>query len=228
MRRPISIQSSASDIGHPSTPSIRPGAWRKVHTCFACGGIPGLRPWVRDLCEKSAGSFRPENRPGIRADDTGPQEQGMRNARDRRKRLRPGFVAAVNNERRRLHRLHEIASRFCSAEPPAWKTQSGFESGNHRRDSSFSFPGLFAKIGVDMSKEDEQRKASSKQPGRQLIWGGLGARCSMCGWTRIYQPGAKSHQLPSADRAKAIRSEYEIHKCEDSSADPQPPPVDSN
>lgn len=56
--------------------------------------------------------------------------------------------------------------------------------------------------------------ASPNQPGRQLIWGGLAARCSMCDWTRTYQPGAIRHQLPGGDRAKAIHSEFERHRCE--------------
>lgn len=56
---------------------------------------------------------------------------------------------------------------------------------------------------------------SPEPPSRELIWGGLGAACSTCGWTRLYQLGGTAHHLPPAELAKTIRSDYEIHRCED-------------
>jgi hypothetical protein len=64
---------------------------------------------------------------------------------------------------------------------------------------------------------------SSKERGRELIWYGLGARCSLCDWTRPYGTGTKTHQLPAPDLARAIRFEYEIHKCEDFPPNPGRP-----
>ncbi|MGH9726932.1 MAG: hypothetical protein ACRD41_17890, partial [Candidatus Acidiferrales bacterium] len=65
--------------------------------------------------------------------------------------------------------------------------------------------------------------AGSKPPSRQLIWGGLAARCSMCGWEGTYQRGVVVHSLPIGELANAIRSEYELHKCEDYPAETQWP-----
>jgi uncharacterized protein (DUF983 family) len=64
-------------------------------------------------------------------------------------------------------------------------------------------------------REMGQMTASSKPPSPQLIWGGLAARCSKCGWKRIYQLGAVHHQLPVGDLAHAIHAEFDGHKCED-------------
>lgn len=50
---------------------------------------------------------------------------------------------------------------------------------------------------------------------RQLIWGGLDARCSNCGWTTAYQKGATVHRLPDADRETAICFEFQSHNCEE-------------
>lgn len=56
---------------------------------------------------------------------------------------------------------------------------------------------------------------ASKPPPRQLIWGGLAARCSACGWTTIYQPGQVAHGFPDAERSHVIHTDYERHRCED-------------
>jgi hypothetical protein len=66
----------------------------------------------------------------------------------------------------------------------------------------------------------------SKAPSRQLMWGGLVARCSECGWTRTYQPGVVVHKLPNAELAEAIRSEHEIHKCDEFLVQTQRPSAD--
>ena len=51
--------------------------------------------------------------------------------------------------------------------------------------------------------------------GRELIWGGLFARCSNCGWKRIYRPEMTAHRLPDAELSKVISLEFEKHRCED-------------
>lgn len=53
----------------------------------------------------------------------------------------------------------------------------------------------------------------SEPPSRHLVWSGLAAGCSMCGWTRNYHPGLVVHRLPNVEVEKAIRSEYVDHKC---------------
>lgn len=55
----------------------------------------------------------------------------------------------------------------------------------------------------------------SIQKGRVLIWSGLAARCSMCGWRRIYEEGAVTHKLPNAELSKTIHKEYVLHNCKD-------------
>lgn len=51
--------------------------------------------------------------------------------------------------------------------------------------------------------------------GREMIWGGLAARCSDCGWTRVYEPGAVTHRLPEGELSEAISAEFSTHNCED-------------
>ncbi len=64
-------------------------------------------------------------------------------------------------------------------------------------------------------RKADQMTASPKPPSRHLAWGGLAARCSECGWTRIYRPGAVAHQFPDRAVSDAIHAEFGKHKCED-------------
>lgn len=49
---------------------------------------------------------------------------------------------------------------------------------------------------------------------RSIIWGGLTARCSDCGWTRVYEPGSSVHRLPAGDLSDTIKGEFQTHQCE--------------
>lgn len=51
-------------------------------------------------------------------------------------------------------------------------------------------------------------------PERLLVWGGLAAKCSECGWERVYRPGSSLHQLPGGDLAEAVKKEFDAHVCE--------------
>lgn len=48
---------------------------------------------------------------------------------------------------------------------------------------------------------------------RHLIWGGLSALCSDCGWKRTYDRGAVAHKLPDTELSLAISAEFENHDC---------------
>ena len=55
---------------------------------------------------------------------------------------------------------------------------------------------------------------SPAPPKRQLIWGGLAARCSDCGWNRVYEPRKSVHRLPVVDLASEVQKEFYAHTCE--------------
>jgi hypothetical protein len=54
----------------------------------------------------------------------------------------------------------------------------------------------------------------SKQKSRELLWGGLAARCSNCAWERPYNRTETSHQFPTEDASEIIRAEFQAHECE--------------
>lgn len=53
------------------------------------------------------------------------------------------------------------------------------------------------------------------QKGRELLWGGLAARCSGCGWQRTYDPKATVHKLPTEEVSEITREEFLAHRCEE-------------
>jgi hypothetical protein len=50
---------------------------------------------------------------------------------------------------------------------------------------------------------------------RELVWSGLAALCSLCGWRRVYQPGATVHRIPDEQLSNVIRGEFTLHRCDD-------------
>jgi hypothetical protein len=66
-----------------------------------------------------------------------------------------------------------------------------------------------------MDKNVRIEEADGKPKKRELLWGGLAARCSTCSWKRVYDPNACKHHLPNDELANIIRSEFEHHKCQD-------------
>jgi|SRR5580692_1125637 len=55
------------------------------------------------------------------------------------------------------------------------------------------------------------------QKSRELVWGGLAAGCSKCGWERCYDPTATVHKLPTEEVSQITRDEFRAHRCEENS-----------
>jgi hypothetical protein len=58
-------------------------------------------------------------------------------------------------------------------------------------------------------------EASAMSKERQLLWGGLAARCSACSWTSVYDGDGRTHRLPDEEVSKIIRAEFSKHDCAD-------------
>ena len=70
-------------------------------------------------------------------------------------------------------------------------------------------------ISFDMGCDMRITEAEGKSRKRDLVWGGLAARCSACVWQRVYDPNARKHQLPTDELSETVRREFENHKCQD-------------
>jgi len=70
-------------------------------------------------------------------------------------------------------------------------------------------------ISFDMGCDMHITEAEGKSRKRELVWGGLAARCSASTWQRVYDPNARKHQMPNDELSKTVRREFDNHKCQD-------------
>lgn len=126
----------------------------------------------------------------------------------------------------RIHLKSNFRISLSAIATPRPSSRSDQHSTRHARRSDFVDAGAFqpATIGFKIFLRSlilfcrgvtrPMEPGRGIPPERQLIWSGLAARCSVCSWTRVYDPNVREHRMPDEKLTEIVRAEFTDHKCQ--------------